>query len=119
MKKLFAILGVVCALALSGAIYSYSSAYVPEQCKYVSGANVTGECRMNGGIYCFFVILRNNSGSRCSASFTVEGKLSNGSWETVTTGILSAANGKTDSQYVNIEGYTTARLVNVSTWKCD
>ena len=113
MKKLCIILSVICALALGGGVYTY--AYVPNTCSSVSGAKVTGNI-IEGAKY--RVVLRNYSGSRCSASFTVEGKI-DGTWESIGDGILSANHNSSDYQDFSISGYDNARVVNISTWKCD
>ena len=113
MKKLCVILGVICALALGGGVYSY--AYVPNTCSSASGARVTG---FYNGNNLYMVKLVNNSGGRCSASFTVEGKI-NGEWESIGEGILTAENGESDSQNFSYKGYDNARVVNISTWRCD
>lgn len=115
MKKLFIILGVLCALALGGGIYSYSYAYVPASCSTVSGARVTTKY-MNG---LFWVTLHNQSGSRCSASYKVYGKLSNGTWEYVGSGILTADDGAWDQQSYSMKGYEQMRADEISTWKCN
>lgn len=115
MKKLFIILSVICALALGGGVYSY--AYVPNTCSSVSGASVSGYYNnMNSDYY--IVKLRNGSGSRCSASFTVEGK-AGGVWESLGDGILTADNGREDTQSFYVKGYDNVRVTNISTWRCD
>lgn len=116
MKKLLIILGVLCTLAIGGGIYSYAN--VPQNCSTVSGARVYATLNPSGAIV---VHLDNHSGSRCSASYTVEGRTSDGKWEVIQQGIISADNGKTQQEWINYKdrGYTTARLVNVSTWKCE
>ena len=66
------------------------------------------------------VTLRNYSGSRCSASFTVEGKtIKDGVWEVVSEGILTANNNSSAVSYYSMDGYSQMRLINISTWKCD
>lgn len=117
MKKLFVIISVICALTLGSAVVTNSYAYVPESCSYVSGANV--ESYFHSGSLC--VKLENYSGARCSASYKVYGRTENGNWEEIASGILTAGHGKTDIDCVPYEsmGYTTARLGDVSTWKCD
>ena len=92
MKKLFIVLSVICALALGGGVYSY--AYVPNTCKSVSGARVHGEYSSSNSDN-YYVHLYNYSGSRCSASFTVEGKI-DGVWECLGDGILTADDGDSD-----------------------
>ena len=117
MKKLLVILGVICFFALGSGVFSYVRA-TPQMCSYVSGASVTGECTYNGGKKVFKVVLRNNSGSRCSASYKVLGK-SGGSWEIISEGILTANDGSSAVDWVNMEGYENARLTDISTWKCN
>jgi hypothetical protein len=113
MKKLCIILSVICALALGAGVYTY--AYVPNTCSSVSGASVTGSI-LSGPKY--RVTLMNRSGSRCSASFTVEGKI-DGTWESIGDGILTAPDGSSAYQDFSMRGYDNARVVNISTWKCD
>lgn len=115
MKKLFIVLSVICALALGGGVYSY--AYVPNTCSSVSGASVSGYYSSSSRNY-YTVKLYNQSGSRCSASFTVEGK-TGGEWESLGDGILTANNGGSDSQEFNVTGYDNVRVTNISTWRCD
>lgn len=116
MKKICIILGVIVALVIGGGVYSY--AYVPNSCSYVSGASVSGSSSIRHGSYT--VTLRNYSGSRCSASFTVEGKtIKDGVWEVVSEGILTADNNRTEYSHYSMDGYSQMRLINISTWKCD
>lgn len=117
MKKLFIILGILLGLALGGGVYSY--AYVPQSCSSVSGASVNGTYATSNNRHYYLVTLSNYSGSRCSASFKVLAKESGGSWETIYEGILTANNGGNSSQWVDMEGYESARLSDVSTWKCN
>lgn len=115
MKKLCIILGVIVALVIGGGVYSY--AYVPNSCSYVSGASVSGTYTAR---HEYMVTLRNYSGSRCSASFTVEGKtIKDGVWEVVSEGILTANNNSSAVSYYSMDGYSQMRLINISTWKCD
>ena len=115
MKKVFVILGVLCALIIGGSVYSYTNA-TPPSCSSVSGAKVTTEIK---GCCEFCVWLVNNSGSRCSASFKVYGKLSNGEWEYAGSGILTADNGSSDVQRFSMGDYTRMRADDISTWKCN
>ena len=115
MKKLYVILSVICALALGGGVYSY--AYVPNTCSSVSGASVRGYYNTNNSNY-YIVCLSNRSGSRCSASFTVEGKIG-GAWESLGDGILTADNNGSDKQSFFVKGYDNVRVTNISTWRCD
>ena len=115
MKKLFIVLSVICALALGGGVYSY--AYVPNTCSSVSGAKVSGHYNSNNSNY-YIVTLRNYSGSRCSASFTVEGK-TGGVWESLGDGVLTASHGYSDEQSFYVKGYDNVRVTNISTWRCD
>lgn len=115
MKKLFIVLSVICALALGGGVYSY--AYVPTTCSSVSGASVSGRYSSKDSNY-YIVTLSNHSGSRCSASFTVEGK-TGGVWESLGDGILTADNRGVDTQSFYVKGYDNVRVTNISTWRCD
>lgn len=115
MKKLFIVLSVICALALGGGVYSY--AYVPNTCSSVSGASVSGKYSTVNSDY-YVVELYNRSGSRCSASFTVEGK-TGGEWESLGDGILTADDGGSDKQNFYVKGYDNVRVTNISTWRCD
>lgn len=115
MKKLFIVLSVICALALGGGVYSY--AYVPNTCSSVSGASVSGAYSSNNPDY-YIVTLSNRSGSRCSASFTVEGK-TGGVWESLGDGILTASHNGYEKQSFYVKGYDNVRVTNISTWRCD
>lgn len=116
MKKIIAILCVICAFAFGTEFNSFASTSTPHDCSTVSGASVTGSYKNSIE---YKVTLSNNSGSRCSASFTVEAKTQDGNWEVIGDGILTADNGDSASHVYSINGYQKARVVNVSTWKCD
>lgn len=113
MKRLIYILSFIFALALGCGVYSYAN--IPNSCSAVSGARVTGEHYNNAK---YRVTLVNHSGSRCSASFSVEGKI-NGTWENIGDGILTADHGNNSSQDFSTSGYDNARVVNIRTWKCN
>ena len=112
------VMGVICALVLGGGIYSYTNAVPPGSCSSVSGASVTGDYKDEGKT--FVVSFYNYSGSRCSASYKLYGKLvSDGSWEYVTSAITTADNGKSTREEYSTRGYSRMRLDEISTWKCD
>lgn len=112
---LVAIVSIVVVGASAANIYLEP---VPLGCKTVSGASVTGRYSTDGEYYC--VTFKNNSGSRCSASGEVWGKV-NGRWEKIDEFLLTADN--KDYAYYNVRlstaGATQARLENVSTWRCE
>lgn len=118
MKKLFAIFCTICALTLCNSIYSFASTDTPNNCSTVSGASVSGSFT-SATRHNYRVSLKNNSGYRCSASFKVEAKTTAGTWEFIGSGILTAHNGGADFQDFNTDGYTNARVVDISTWRCN
>lgn len=119
MKKIGVVFSLICVLILGG-VYSDICAS-GGSCSFVSGASVNGSYNYNkeGEKIGYKVTLSNHSGSTCSASCVVEGKTSNGTWEVLEEMILSAENNNSSSNVVDIRGYVAARVVNVSTWKCD
>lgn len=114
--KLFSLSMLLVMLLGAGSAYAFGGS-----CSYVSGASVKGSYIYNdaGEKIKYSVTLSNRSGSRCSASCVVEAKDSQGNWEVLEEMILTADNNASDCASVDIRGYVAARVVNVSTWKCD
>lgn len=114
MKKIFGIIAL-CAMLIGGAVTTYIYAD-GNMCSQVSGASVSGYYSNN--VYC--VKLTNNSGSRCSASITVQGKV-DGTWEDIDSFTLSAANGSYSTKCVDLSrvGATAARISSQYIYRCD
>lgn len=90
MKKLYAIIFVIVSFLAVNATNVYIQP-VPQTCRTVSRARVTGSYSTDEKYYC--VYFNNNSGNRCSASGEVWGKV-DGRWEKIDEFLLTADNKK-------------------------